>query len=246
MCTGVRTLIPAVPARRRGFTLIELLVVIAIIAILAAILFPVFAQAREAARKTTCLSNLKQLGTATQLYVQDHDGMYFQHDWRNPQTWYGLAVGGKVDKTQGLIYPYLRNGDVQKCPSFTALPKYDGATAGYGYNYAYLTENWSAPGVHEALIQRPASCIVFGDAATYEWWTNPPAVRESFGLFPPSSTLAYNAPTSQFRHGGMTNVIFADGHAKSLAPRVKSTTEPLASQQLHHLGRTDDEFFSGR
>src|SRR5438105_3098615 len=67
------------PSTRRGFTLIELLVVIAIIAILAAILFPVFAQAREAARKASCLSNENQMGKATMMYVQDFDGCYYPH-----------------------------------------------------------------------------------------------------------------------------------------------------------------------
>ena len=231
---------------RRGFNLIELLVVIAIIAILAAILFPVFAKAREAARKTSCVSNLKQLITATQLYVQDHDGLYFQHDWQNPVKWYGEHVGAGVDRTRGLLYPYLKNGEVQKCPSFTAQVKYGGATAGYGYNYGYLTQNWATPGVHEAIITRPANCIVFGDAAIYEWWTSPPAVRESFGLFPPSSTIAFNSPTSQFRHNGQTVVVFADGHAKSFSPRVRSTDPPLVAAELHHMDSVDDEFFSGR
>ena len=73
------------PHRRRGFTLIELLVVIAIIAILAAILFPVFAQAREAARKTSCVSNMWQVGIAFTMYTQDYDECYpwagFQPGW---------------------------------------------------------------------------------------------------------------------------------------------------------------------
>ncbi len=234
---------------RRGFTLIELLVVIAIIAILAAILFPVFARAREAARKATCQSNLRQLGTATQMYVQDHDGLYFQHDWATAHYWFGRVVGGSVDRTQALLYPYTRNFDIQKCPSFTARPEYGGATAGYGYNYGYLTQNWSAPGVSEAEIQRPAECIVFGDAAIYKWWASPPAATESFGLFPPSSTIAYNSPTSQFRHNGQTNVVFADGHVKSLAPVLRSTEPNRAAAELHHLGvsATDDaRYFSGR
>lgn len=231
---------------RRAFTLIELLVVIAIIAILAAILLPVFATAREAARKTQCVSNLKQLMTATQMYVQDHDGLYFHHDWQNPQFWFGRVSGSTVDRAQGLLYSYTKNSDIQKCPSFTAQPKYGGATAGYGYNYGYLTLNWSAPGIAEAAVNRPADCIVFGDAAIYEWWTSPPALRESFGLFPPSVTVPWNSPTSQFRHNGTTTVVFADGHVKSLAPRVRSTTEPLRSYEMHHLGADDREFFSGQ
>ncbi|MEP6756569.1 MAG: DUF1559 domain-containing protein, partial [Chthonomonadales bacterium] len=78
---------------RRGFTLIELLVVIAIIAILAAILFPVFAKAREAARKATCLSNLKQIGLATLMYVQDYDEQFpwLMMDGRNNNNATGLS-----------------------------------------------------------------------------------------------------------------------------------------------------------
>jgi prepilin-type processing-associated H-X9-DG protein len=223
-------------------------VVIAIIAILAAILFPVFARAREAARTATCRSNLRQLGTATQMYVQDHDGSYFPHDWQTNHYWFGKVSGVTVDKTQGLLYPYIKNFDIQKCPSFTAVPKYGGATAGYGYNYGYLA-NWASPGVSEAAIQRPADMIVFGDSALYESWASPPAVKESFGLFPPSSTIAFNSPTSQFRHSGQTVVAFADGHVKSLAPVLRSTSVPHVSADLHHLGSsaTDDaRFFSGR
>jgi len=77
---------------QRGFTLIELLVVIAIIAILAAILFPVFAQARESSRKTQCLSNTRQIGTAVMMYVQDYDEVFF------PQPWPG---GGAPPNQQG-------------------------------------------------------------------------------------------------------------------------------------------------
>ena len=79
-------------AEASGFTLIELLVVIAIIAILAAILFPVFAQAREAARKTTCLSNMKQIGPAMMMYIQDYDETY-------PQSEYGGGAHGERART---------------------------------------------------------------------------------------------------------------------------------------------------
>ena len=95
--------------KRRGFTLIELLVVIAIIAILAAILFPVFAQAREKARTISCTSNLKQLGTAVAMYVQDYDEHFpFGRNW----TTYTNPCGNKFQ-----INPYLKNNAVWQCPS---------------------------------------------------------------------------------------------------------------------------------
>src|SRR5579871_3614581 len=98
--------------RRFGFTLIELLVVIAIIAILAAILFPVFAQAREKARQTSCLSNLKQQGTATYMYVQDYDETF-------PLALYigNTGTGPCGFASYHAIVPYQKNADVQKCPS---------------------------------------------------------------------------------------------------------------------------------
>jgi len=95
---------------RSGFTLIELLVVIAIIAILAAILFPVFAQAREKARTTTCVSNLKQLGLALQMYAGDYDGTY-------PQTTY--EVSPLKIHWSFVVQPYVKNVGVFVCPSDT-------------------------------------------------------------------------------------------------------------------------------
>src|SRR5579872_6662154 len=100
--------------RSLGFTLIELLVVIAIIAILAGILFPVFAQAREAARRTQCLSNTKQLGTVIYMYVQDYDETYAPNKYLLPPnilvSFYDLHV------------PYLKNDGVLQCPSDPQKP----------------------------------------------------------------------------------------------------------------------------
>lgn len=95
-------------ARRRGFTLIELLVVIAIIAILAAILFPVFAQAREAARKAACTSNMKQLGLALQSYATDYDGI--MPPSQLPST--GANVSWPT-----MLFPYVKNEGIFVCPS---------------------------------------------------------------------------------------------------------------------------------
>jgi prepilin-type N-terminal cleavage/methylation domain-containing protein/prepilin-type processing-associated H-X9-DG protein len=109
---------------RRGFTLIELLVVIAIIAILAAILFPVFAQARAKARQTSCLSNTKQMDLANQMYAQDYDESFPYWAW-----WYSSDQGGcpRADRPQACghfeslwvnaVYPYEKNSGIYACPS---------------------------------------------------------------------------------------------------------------------------------
>src|SRR5213080_4811739 len=99
--------------KRRGFTLIELLVVIAIIAILAAILFPVFAQARDKARMATCISNMRQIGSALMMYVQDYDETYPYirfHEW-------SAERGTHCYVWRNAIRPYLNSIDVLACPS---------------------------------------------------------------------------------------------------------------------------------
>src|ERR1051325_2948404 len=112
--------------RLRGFTLIELLVVIAIIAILAAILFPVFAQARESARATSCLSNVKQIVTALYMYTQDDDEQYPHADYSlpagsgsplNPQANGFFATRVNHYKWESWILPYIKNVQIMQCPS---------------------------------------------------------------------------------------------------------------------------------
>ena len=100
------------PTRKPGFTLIELLVVIAIIAILAAILFPVFAQAREKARATTCLSNCKQIGIGMRMYLDDYEGAW-------PFSWYPQAQYG----WDAALYPYTKNTRIFACPSNPQIPE---------------------------------------------------------------------------------------------------------------------------
>jgi prepilin-type N-terminal cleavage/methylation domain-containing protein/prepilin-type processing-associated H-X9-DG protein len=142
-------------SRRSGFTLIELLVVIAIIAILAAILFPVFAQAREKARAISCVSNMKQISTAIMMYIQDYDETFPLYSAgycgrvTNPldpnDTPGGTDGAGRRPMWQYQIYPYLKNWDVYSCPSdpgsWPNTPPYleKFYNLSYGYNYGYLS-----------------------------------------------------------------------------------------------------------
>lgn len=123
--------------RTAGFTLIELLVVIAIIAILAAILFPVFGRAREQARKSACLSNLKQLATATLMYTQDYDESFPNANWIGPEAFPPNWYFGQSLKT--LLQPYVKNTSVFVCPSDTELAKMmgHGATQPFGLSYQF-------------------------------------------------------------------------------------------------------------
>src|SRR5438045_2253444 len=141
---------------RRGFTLIELLVVIAIIAILAAILFPVFAQARDKARQAVCLSNCKQLGTAIIMYTQDYDEVLPQgYNGPSKNSW------GKV------TVPYVKNTDIFTCPSAPQIKSRAPSvnrlfTGGYGCNRNIMGANL---GRALAEITDPAGTFAIADTA---------------------------------------------------------------------------------
>ena len=134
---------------RRGFTLIELLVVIAIIAILAAILFPVFAKAREKARQTSCLSNVKQITLAMIQYVQDYDECMPYHS--NAGCW------------MLTILPYAKNDQIFNCPSTATIGT---PTNGLDYFYNYYS-NSGQNGMSLGTIVRPSEAIAVGDGDYY-------------------------------------------------------------------------------
>jgi len=150
--------------RRRGFTLIELLVVIAIIAILAAILFPVFAQAREKARATTCLSNNKQVGLAVAMYLQDNDNT-FPAMPKTPDGILTLAGGGKISTYYDSLQPYTKSQQIWICPSDSLNPNDKLATMappsmGYHMNGNLITPT----GLGEAAVAAPSNCMLMRES----------------------------------------------------------------------------------
>jgi prepilin-type N-terminal cleavage/methylation domain-containing protein/prepilin-type processing-associated H-X9-DG protein len=225
------------PKNFAGFTLIELLVVIAIIAILAAILFPVFSQARARARQTTCLSNIRQLGLATLMYVDDYDESFppFGYQTSVPgegmlwQYWFGREHGAYPNYTynlkEGILQPYILNVKIDRCPNFAPTHAVYGDGLGYGYNREVSGDPYGTFNP-ATLVQMdiPAETILFADSAMhYDPAGWPPAISpdetwESTMIVPPSTVMSwYGSMAFRFhdpRHQNQCNVVYADGHAK--------------------------------
>lgn len=182
---------------------------IAIIAILAAILFPVITRAKAAAKKTQCLSNVRQLGLAWLLYAGDADDVcppsYFEHGLVAWDFRFDTPDGKPA---LGLIGPYTKTGQLGSCPSFFGF-KQDRPYTGYAYNASYVggDEDAGIPTAAMSQIQYPAGIAVFADSGY-----DRPVEADNF-LRAPSDPL-YIAGKVDFRHSEAANVAFGDGHAK--------------------------------
>ena len=216
-----------------AFTLIELLVVIAIIAILAAILFPVFARAKEAAKKTASISNLKQIGLAWSMYGSDTDDVVMRVESAGPGSkttyWWGSWDGSVLRPQEGLLYPYTRNQGIQSDPSFDNRLRTSLGLTGYGYNYAYLSPaNYPPPDyieqpipVNYSQIAQVASTVCFATCARINnWLYATPTLEGSTYLDPPS----FENPGFHGRNNGVGVVLWCDGHAKSFKPVLRNGT----------------------
>ena len=184
--------------RNNAFTLIELLVVIAIIAILAAILFPAFARARENARRASCMSNEKQMGLGIMQYVQDYDEKLPPYGYATPtrETW------------ASIVQPYMKSTQIFNCPSGGQLyikpyerGSWDGGNSGaYGYNYAYLGDA-NTP-VSIASVEEVSTTLMVGEIN---------GIQNTTAYYPISIDPGNN---EYLRHLEGSNILFVDGHVK--------------------------------
>ncbi len=262
-----------------AFTLIELLVVIAIIAILAAILFPVFAQARAKARQTVDISNLKQIGMGFLQYAQDYDESIVPYAVKadasptNNRYWFGASFSTAAapyndsryttapcpgascslyfDVTDGLITPYTKNGEILDDPNAADFPPvftnwYNGQKVpGYVLHFSIMPDYRSVSPTTTARtladIQEGASTVLMADGANLLGGT----VSKAIFCFAPWNGSDNGIAASSFsarlhgRHTGVANVLWCDGHVKSIRPQFRpganANTEARRAKNLGEL-----------
>ena len=218
---------------RRGFTLIELLVVIAIIAILAAILFPVFARARAKAKQASCMSNLKELAMAGIMYAQDYDDRmvkcYLYYGPLDPgRVLVGIRWYWRSDSNPGMLYPYIKNKQIMRCPGGGC----------YGISRIVAQTGASAGRLREVIAQ-PAATIWLGDVLGYGG--DPVTGRTpnhdagayghcltytSYPGYQPG-TACNGRGLAAMRHNDMANFAFCDGHVKAMRSAATRSPENL-------------------
>lgn len=235
---------------QRGFSLVELLATVSVVALLAGLSLPSLGRARHAAANARCVSNLRQLGLATQLYWDEHGGRAFAERRERHADgwvyWFGWLQDGAegqraFDPTAGALWPYIQGRGVEVCPSLNRnspmfKPKARGVAHGYGYNLLLGPRNGTVVNLHH--VAAPSSLAVLADAGQVNDF-QPPAspdlpMLEEFFYFGTNRLEA----TIHFRHAGRSQVVFADGHVAAERPQPGSEDLRLPP---HLLGRLPAE-----
>jgi prepilin-type N-terminal cleavage/methylation domain-containing protein/prepilin-type processing-associated H-X9-DG protein len=209
-----------------GFTLMELLVVIALVTTLAALLLPTLTRSKASAYRVKCISNLRQLGLAAQMYWDDNNGNCFRYGGTMTNGgqlywfgWIGTGPEGEriFDASQGVLYSNLRGRGVELCPAFNYFMsqlklKTTGRTYGYGYNL-FLSAAIRDPSINLNQVRRPSETTLLADSAQINTWQAPASLENPMleeWYYVDDST---NLPNAHFRHVQRANVVFCDGHA---------------------------------
>ncbi len=199
---------------RAGFTLIELLAVVGIIAVLAALLFPVFSRVRESARRASCISNLRQIHHAVSLYIQDYDGVYpyaiNPADRAHPDRWIEhpdfMAEIPRLPQFHEILYPYTRSKEVFRCPS------------DWGLQVAEIVPGW-------LLDASPSSYEVFGTSYFYHTFLAALQATDARVTVPADTMVLLDADGKWHGSGSEPqfagfmrryNILFADGHVRNM------------------------------
>lgn len=208
--------------RNTGFSLIELLVVIAIIAILAAMMFPVFSRAREKARSIACISNLRQISLALSMYAKDYGGKMPQGSYTAPDMFGNVVELNGYESWPSFLYPYTRNTQIFRCPSSASDQLSPRIEDNYAYNYDLLQTT------RKKRIEYPSETMIVMDFhASY--------------IIPGANTpenFFAAAGDGLRRHNDGANVAFADGHAKLMPEGMIRAAIPASGQESRFLGYT--------
>jgi len=228
---------------RAGFSLIELLIVIAIIAILAAILFPVFSQAREKARQTTCLNNQRQLALATMLYVQDNDESLFFYASRSTpsRSRSGAVVLRERDlpasRWWNVLLAYLKTRPSLVCPSDDLPTPSEDLQDRWVIPRSYIASR-AAESLSLAQVEIPAESIVITEKWGHYYGNRSHVIGDTW-IEPFKGDFNYHPEIDQMEvaanrhHGGIVSVLF-DGHARLLRPQAIGASKTLTGCDLIH------------
>lgn len=217
---------------KRAFTLIELLVVIAIIAILAAILFPVFSQAKEAAKKTACLSNNKQLGLAIQLYLGDYDDtMFFRGGFKNSRS--GLIPTANANRWWNLLVPYTKSSAIFKCPSDQQPTASNDINGVASIQRSYIAVS-TAESLNLTTVPDPTDTIIVTEkwGQDYTGLVGDSWIEPFNGDFSIDATDASRTYKAADRHMHQMNAVMFDSHAKAVTGGYIRSSKDLTGCSL--------------